>query len=137
MYRILLADDEKMALLSTNRSLPFAQWNMAVSASLCDPYEALSLLENGYYDAAFLDIRMPGLSGLDIIKKRKAAPFCPECIVVSGYSDFSYLKQAIQLGAFDYCLKPIQNGEASALLERLAAQSFWTSCWTRKPGTPP
>ncbi len=119
MFHILLADDEKMALLSTEHSLPFSAHHMAVTVRTSDSLEALRLLETRFIDAAFLDIRMPGLSGLDIIQKCREQPFCPRFIVVSGYSDFAYMKQAIQLGAFDYCLKPIQSEEADALLRRL------------------
>ena len=92
---------------------------METAASLCDAFEAMRLLEARYFDAAFLDIRMPGLSGLDIIRRRVGQPFCPAFVVISGYSDFIYMKQAIQLGAFDYCLKPLQKAESAALLDRL------------------
>ncbi len=50
---------------------------METAASLCDAFEAMRLLEARYFDAAFLDIRMPGLSGLDIIRRRVGQPFCP------------------------------------------------------------
>ena len=113
MYQILLADDEKMALLSSERTLPFADYHMRAAARVSDSYEALRLLENGCFDAAFLDIRMPGLSGLEIIRSCIEKPLCPAFVVLSGYSDFAYMKQAIQLGAFDYCLKPLQSTEAA------------------------
>lgn len=119
MYQLLFADNEKMALLSTERSLPLQEHRMETAASLCDAFEAMRLLEARYFDAAFLDIRMPGLSGLDIIRRRVGQPFCPAFVVISGYSDFIYMKQAIQLGAFDYCLKPLQKAESAALLDRL------------------
>ena len=119
MYRVLFADNEKMALLSSARSLPLEDYHMAATASICDSYEAMHQLENSYFDAAFLDIRMPGLSGLDIIRRRVEQEVCPAFVVISGYSDFAYMKQAIQLGAFDYCLKPLQSTESTALLTRL------------------
>ena len=124
MYQILLADDEKMALLSSERTLPFADYHMRAAACVSDSYEALRLLETGCFDAAFLDIRMPGLSGLEIIRSCIEKPLCPAFVVLSGYSDFAYMKQAIQLGAFDYCLKPLQSTEAAALLARLEPQLY-------------
>ncbi|MDO4294142.1 MAG: helix-turn-helix domain-containing protein [Eubacteriales bacterium] len=124
MYQILFADNERMALLSSERSLRLADYHMQSAASLCDAFEAMRLLENHYFDAAFLDIRMPGLSGLDIIRRRMEMSFCPAFVMISGYSDFIYMKQAIQLGAFDYCLKPLQQTESNMLLARLEPQLY-------------
>lgn len=119
MFRILIADDEKMVLLSTEKTYPFAKYHMEIVSRTCDSYEALSLLQEFFFDAALIDIRMPGLTGIDIIKSCREKDISTEFIVVSGYSDFEYMKQAIQLGAFDYCLKPVQRREADILSERL------------------
>lgn len=108
-----------MALIASERSFPLSDYQMVTTASISDSFEALHQLQSIFYDAAFLDIRMPGLTGLEIIQKCIEQPVHPAFIVVSGYSDFVYMKQAIQLGAFDYCLKPIQKDEATMLLDRL------------------
>lgn len=119
IYRVLFADNEKMALIASERSFPLSEYHMLTAASINDSFEALHQLETRFFDIAFLDIRMPGLSGLEIIGKCIQQPIHPAFIVISGYSDFVYMKQAIQLGAFDYCLKPIQKDEAVTLLSRL------------------
>ena len=56
---------------------------------------------------------MPHMSGLDLIKKIREQGLNGEIIIVSGYSDFEYAKDAIRFGATDYCLKPINPKEAS------------------------
>lgn len=119
MYRILIADDERMVLLSTEKTFPFAKYNMEIISRTTDSYEALALLEEYYFDAALIDIRMPGLSGIDIIQACREKNILTEFIVISGYTDFAYMKQAIQLGAFDYCQKPVQRKEADILSARL------------------
>ena len=119
MFRVLLADDEKMVLLSTEKTFPFSEYGMTVAARVFDSFEALRLLEESAFDAALIDIRMPGLSGIDIISECRRRNIDTEFIVVSGYSDFDYMKQAIRLGAFDYCLKPLQRKEADELSRRL------------------
>lgn len=124
MFRILLADDEKMVLLSTEKTFPFTRYGMKVAAKTSDSFKALQLLEESIFDAALIDIRMPGLSGIDIIQECRRRNIDTEFIVVSGYSDFVYMKQAIQLGAFDYCLKPVQREEAEALSRRLSELLF-------------
>lgn len=124
MFRILLADDEKMVLLSTEKTFPFSKYGMRVAAKTTDSIQALQLLEESFFDAALVDIRMPGLSGIDLIQECRHKKIATEFIVVSGYSDFAYMKQAIQLGAFDYCLKPVQRQEADELSRRLSDLLF-------------
>lgn len=108
-----------MALIASERSFPLSDYHMVTLASINDAFEALHQLQSKFFDVAFLDIRMPGLTGLEIIQQCIEQPVHPAFIVISGYSDFVYMKQAIQLGAFDYCLKPIQKDEATMLLNRL------------------
>ena len=124
MFRILLADDEKMVLISTEKTFPFSKYGMSVAARTTDSIKALQLLEEFSFDAALVDIRMPGLSGIDLIQECRHRKIATEFIVVSGYSDFAYMKQAIQLGAFDYCLKPVQRQEADELSRRLSDLLF-------------
>ncbi len=124
MFRILLADDEKMVLLSTEKTFPFSRYGMKVAARTSDSFHALQLLKESEFDAALLDIRMPGLSGIDIISECRRQKIATEFIVISGYSDFAYMKQAIQFGAFDYCLKPVKQEEANELSQRLSELLF-------------
>jgi len=119
VYRILIADDEELALLSIRMSFPFDKYGFTRVTALSDPVAAREALLNGRYDAAFLDIRMPGVGGLDIARALHEAGSATAVVIVSGYSDFEYAKRAIQLGAFDYCLKPVQPDEADALLHKL------------------
>lgn len=58
-------------------------------------------------DLVITDIRMPQLSGLEMIEKLKAEKFGTDFIILSGYSDFEYAKEAIRLGAMDYLVKPV------------------------------
>jgi len=62
-------------------------------------------------DILITDIRMPGLDGLELIKKVRALSRDMRIIVISGYDDFSYVQQAMRYGALDYILKPIQREE--------------------------
>ncbi len=119
MIKALIVDDEQMALLSTRYSLPFETFGFNRVDLFSDPFAAKEALLSGQYDAAFIDIRMPGLSGLDLIAAVQNAGLATACIIVSGHSDFDYLRQAIQRGAVDYCLKPIHPEEADNLMRNL------------------
>lgn len=120
MYKALIVDDEEMALLSTRHSLPFESHGFTQVHVMGDAQAALDALLTKRYDAAFLDIRMPGLSGLDIITRLRQESVPTHCVIVSGYADFEYLRRAVQEQAFDYCLKPVQPEDAMALMEKLS-----------------
>ena len=64
------------------------------------------------------DIRMPGMTGLELIQKVRAQHLNCEFIIVSGYNDFAYAKEAIAYGVTGYCLKPLDPAETAACLER-------------------
>ena len=119
MFRALLVDDERLSLVSTRCSVRWAEWGFHDVAECSDPYEALRLLRTQRFDAAFVDIRMPGLSGLQLIEQ--VDPDRTAFIVLTGYSDFTYARQALKLQAFDYCLKPLQEEDISILMPKLTA----------------
>jgi len=119
MYRILLADDEKMSLLSTERSFDWGRHGMEVACRTADPLQAAAWLDETRIDAAFLDTRRPGRSGLQIVHDAVARGSDTCFVLVSGFADFEYARQAISYGVIDYCTKPIDDGKTDALLERL------------------
>lgn len=128
VYRLLLVDDERMALVSSLHSFPWADHGFDRPLPVSNPHEALALLRSEYFDAVFIDIRMPELSGLDILRICRAEGIDVECVVLSGYSDFAYAKAALQMEALDYCLKPVLPEDAVPVLERLSARLFAKRC---------
>lgn len=122
MYRVLLADDEAMPLLATERSLPWQAYGLQVTARTQDPVVAQKMLAQQRFDSAFLDIRMPGLSGLDIIRESVQNGSHTKFVLVTGYSEFEYAREAIGYGVVDFCLKPIEMTGAPKLLERLCRE---------------
>jgi two-component system response regulator YesN len=121
MYRVLLVDDEEIALVSLHRSLPWEEYGFTDIITTTDPQWALTCLKEQQIDAAFVDIRMPGINGLELIASAKQSNINTFFVIASGYSDFSLAQKAIQLGALDYCLKPITVEDTSATLERLSS----------------
>jgi len=69
--------------------------------------KALALIEKKDYDLVFLDIKMPGMSGLELMKKIKTVKPLPDIIMVTGYSDADVAQTARDQGAIDYIPKPI------------------------------
>ncbi len=122
MFKVLLVDDEELALISLRYSFPWNEYGFTEILTATDPQEALCLLIEQHIDAAFVDIRMPGLTGLELIAQARQAQVSTCFVVVSGYSDFSYLKEAIQLDTLDYCLKPVSSEDITSTLEKVSGR---------------
>lgn len=71
-------------------------------------------------DLIIADIRMPEISGLELLRLAKEWHEGCAFILLSGYSDFTYAQQAVSLGAFEYCLKPLKPEQARSVLKRAA-----------------
>jgi DNA-binding LytR/AlgR family response regulator len=115
--RVLAVDDERPALDDLARVLR-AQPAVAEVATAESGEEALHALAGGeHYDAVFLDVRMPGLDGVELARvlRRFAAP--PALIFVSAYE--SAAVEAFELRALDYLLKPVSRSRVAEALARV------------------
>lgn len=84
-------------------------------------HEALDLFTNNpsKIDVVFADINLPDMNGLDLVAAIKKINPTTLIVMISGYDDFSYARQAIHLGVFDYLLKPVAQSDIHDLLTRL------------------
>jgi DNA-binding LytR/AlgR family response regulator len=115
--RVLAVDDERPALDDLARVLR-AQPAVAEVATAESGEEALHALAGGeHYDAVFLDVRMPGLDGVELARvlRRFASP--PALIFVSAYE--SAAVEAFELRALDYLLKPVSKARVAEALARV------------------
>ncbi|CAI6083328.1 response regulator [Cohnella sp. JJ-181] len=82
-------------------------------------HQALERIEMVRPDLAFLDIRMPEIGGLDILKRLKASYPAMHVVIISGYDDFEYARQALQYGASDYLLKPADRVQLKEIVDKV------------------
>lgn len=122
MYRVTLVDDEPWSATSLQKAMPWEEFGFEVTAIETDSVVALEHIKDSPPDVVFTDIRMPELSGIDLLRKTREARRELVFVIVSGYDDFKYAQEAIRLGAADYVLKPVDSGEGRKLLERLRAR---------------
>ena len=122
MFRVLLVDDEELALISLRYSIPWKEYGFSDVQISQDAESALQSLCKGRIDAAFVDIRMPGLSGLELMQAARENGTETLFVVVSGYADFAYAQEAIRQGVLDYCLKPVDPEETIPILKQLSEQ---------------
>lgn len=119
MFTVLLADDELMSLYAIKSSFDWDTYEFSKIYETTNSREALEILLNHRIDMAFLDIRMPELSGLDIIEKCVSEGVESYFVIITGYSEFDYAQTALRLRAIDYCLKPVDKDEAYLLIKKL------------------
>lgn len=123
MYKMLIVDDEPLTrryFLDYVERLD-AEWTCAGEAA--DGEEALALLDaGGAYDLVVTDIRMPGMSGLELARRLHARPGAPHVVVLSGHDEFTLAKEAMEYGVHAYLLKPVVKEEVVDMLRKLAAR---------------
>jgi len=106
--RILMIDDEERFCKTTARILE--KQNISVDI-LTKGNEAIPALEKKLYDVVLLDLKMPEISGVDILKQIKKMNCPPEVIILSGHASADIAKETINLDAYDYLLKPCDPDE--------------------------
>lgn len=114
MIDILLVDDETYVTESLEMTIPWGELGVTTVLRAASGKEALEIMEENAVDIVVTDIRMPGMSGLDLIEEVSSRWSHIRCILLTGHSDFDYAKKAIQLQASDYILKPVNDEEFMA-----------------------
>jgi DNA-binding NtrC family response regulator len=115
--RILFADDERPLRELMRLELPRLGHDVSVFE---DGRSAIAALEKNTFDVAILDIRMPGLTGIDVLKKIKETTPETEVLLLTGHATVETAVEAMRYGAFDYLTKPCKMAELAVLLERVA-----------------
>lgn len=126
MFRVLLVDDEALALAALEHGFPWSEYGFTEVLSTISSIQALQILKERRIDAAFVDIRMPDINGIELLARAQALALSTCFVIVSGYSDFSYAQAAIRHNVMDYCLKPIQPEEVPGILEKLRSRVIET-----------
>lgn len=116
MYQVMLVDDEKMIINSLALGFDWKESGFEVVATATNSTEALKMIEFIRPDIVFTDIKMVGMSGIELMEKVKEILPQIKFVVISGYADFEYAQKAIHLGALAYCLKPLENEEIAEIL---------------------
>jgi DNA-binding NtrC family response regulator len=120
--KVLVVDDDEVVRLSHRRSLSGADCSVAVAPSGAD---ALAAMELDSYDVVLLDLRMPGLDGMTVLKTIKEKWPDSEVVVITGYPTIESAKEAIRLGAFGYLAKPVGPDDIINAAQGAITQKKW------------
>lgn len=118
-YKVVLADDEAEVLNSIRRNIRWEELGFEIVGALFNGKDVMELLEVQEADLLITDIRMPFMDGMELLKiVRKKYPHM-KLVIISGYDDFNYAKEAMAYDVTDYILKPINAIELEEALKKV------------------
>lgn len=117
MLKVIIIDDEKAIREGLKTLIDWNTFDFQVCDTAAHGEEGLKKISEGHFDLAIVDIKMPILDGITMIKHLKELDCSCQFILLTAYSDFKSAQQAIDLGVYAYLLKPISKKE---LIEKLA-----------------
>ena len=116
MYKLILCDDEAEIRQGLQEVVPFEELGFTVVGEAGNGVEAFQLCEQLEPDLLVTDIRMPLMDGLTLCRRVRELSPATEFLILSGYDDFEYARQAIEIKIMGYLLKPISSQEFQAVL---------------------
>ena len=119
MIRVYIADDEVWITLGLKKLIQKSGFPFEVIGEAHNGVTALEDIKILKPDVLITDIRMPGLSGLELMSYISEHRLPTRIVLISGYAEFEYARQAMLCNAFDYLLKPIQQETLNKTLTRL------------------
>ena len=119
---VLIVDDEEVVRRAHLRSLEVTGCVARVAE---DGNEALRVMEQEPADVILLDIRMPGLDGMDVLKTIKTRWPDSEVVVITGYPTIESAKEAVRLGACNYIAKPVGPDDVIKAANEAMTQKRW------------
>ena len=119
LLKVFLVDDEIATREGIRSSFPWDEEHFTLVGEAPDGEIALPMIADEKPDVVITDIRMPFMDGLALSRAiRRTMPWI-HIVILSGYSDFDYAKQAITLGVEEYLLKPVTVEELRSVLDRI------------------
>jgi len=111
MYKVLIVDDEPMIREGLTTIIDWSKHGFTVAGTAANGKDAVRKHEELKPELLLIDIRMPGMDGLEVIAKIRERDASCHILILSGYADFTYAKKAISLNVDGYILKPIDEDE--------------------------
>lgn len=119
MLQMLLVDDERSVVETLAETIPWESCGIGTVHEALSGAVALEIMENHDIDIVITDIRMPEMSGIELITAIHEKWSHVQTILLSGFADFEYAKQAMAQESFDYLLKPVSDEDLIETVQRL------------------
>lgn len=122
MLKVLIADDEPNVRLGVKAMIPWEELGLEVIDEGEDGDDGLNKILIHNPDIVIADVKMPGMTGIEMIDAAVKSGFSGKCVILSGYSDFEYAKKAMSLGVKRFILKPVDEDELIECLKTLSKE---------------
>ncbi|NHN34913.1 response regulator transcription factor [Paenibacillus agricola] len=118
MHKVVIIDDEPMVCRSLAENFAWKEWNCTVSGTALNGLEGKGLIDRIKPEFVLTDVKMPGMNGLEVAEYVSRNYPNTIIIVLSGFNEFDYVREAMRHNVFDYLLKPIDKEELKKTLRR-------------------
>ena len=124
MLKVLLVDDEPFIVQGLSMLLDWEKEGCVIAATAQNGREALEYLRKEKADLIIADIKMPEMTGLELLETiRRERISDAYFVILSGYNEFSYAQQAIHYSCMDYVLKPVEREVLTEIIRKVAHMS--------------
>ena len=119
LYTVVVADDEDELREAMCTMIPWQELGFRLAGSAGNGLDALQLVEERQPDLLLTDIRMPFISGIELARQVREVRPATHIAFLSGYDDFEYARQAIDIGVERFLLKPVTKNSLMGVLDEL------------------
>lgn len=109
MYRMMIIDDEPMVICGIKKIIAWEKYEIEICGEAEDGEEGLKKIIELMPDLALIDLKMPGMNGIDLIQRVKEFNQDILFIILTGFAEFEYARKAMELGVVNYILKPVDE----------------------------
>lgn len=118
MIKLILIDDEPLILDGIVKMIDWDEMGIAVVAACTNALTALEIMKDDMPDILLADVKMPGMSGLELVEQARMLNPSLQCIILSAYDDFAFAQRALRAGVIEYLLKPVSEKDIRDSLQR-------------------
>ncbi|WP_372634422.1 response regulator [Cohnella sp.] len=122
MWKIVIIDDDRNVLRGMKQVIPWDELGAEWAGEAMDGEEGLRLIRQTRPDLVITDIYMPVMNGLGMIEHLRGDDFHGKIVILSGYTDFEYARQAMRLNVVDYLTKPVSVSTLKTVLHKVVKQ---------------
>lgn len=125
MKKVLIVDDEAIVRVTLRSLVKWETFGMEIAADFSNGYAALEYMRKNPVDLLLTDVKMPEMSGIELLRKLNEEGRAPLTLMLSGYNEFDLVREAFRLGVCDYLLKADLDEENLGRFLGELVQKYW------------
>ena len=126
MRKVLIVDDEAIIRVTLRSMVHWEDYGLEIAADCSNGFAALEYMQTHHIDLLLTDVKMPEMSGIELLRRLNEEGEAPITLMLSGYNEFDLVREAFRLGVCDYLLKAdINEGKLGNYLQKLTAK-YWS-----------